>query len=149
MPIYTYLKQDGSVIEKIFSVGKAPQVIQLQNGETLKKIITPCMFGHVIDNTKQQDEKKRDQQQRRYMYDYNVQFFNPLKGQSKQQTRQDFQQIKNKLSQQMLQKKQKRRKQQKQKRQKNKRTFKQNLQLYYKGKRQRAMRQFEKKKLSI
>lgn len=149
MPIYSYVKQDGSIIEKIYSVNNAPQQLVLENGQIAKKVITACMFGHVIHHQKQQDQKKRDQQQRRHMMDYNVQFFNPLKGQSKQQSRKDFQQIKNKLNEQMLQKKQIRKKQNQQKRQKNKKTYKQNQKLYFKMLQERKQRQFQKNKLSV
>ena len=149
MPIYTYLKNDGTKIEKLFKINNAPDEIILQNGDIAKKIVTTCMVGYVIHNEKQQDEQKRDEQQRQHMMDYNVQFFNPLKGQTKEQARKDFQQIKNQLSQQMLQKRQIRKQQRKQKQQKNKRTFKQNQKLYFKRKQKLADIKFEQNKLSI
>lgn len=149
MPIYSYMKQNGQIVEKLFKINNVPDQIELQNGEKAIKIIDPVMFAHAVHNQKQQDEKKRDQQQRRHMMQYEVQFFNPLKGQSKEQAKKDFQKIKNKLSEQMLEKKQIRKKINKQKRQKNKRTFKQNQRLYFKMQDQRKSRQFQNKKLNI
>ena len=149
MPIYNYVTKNGDIIQKLFSAKQAPDQITLQDGRIAKKEFTVCMFAHISNNDAVQDQKKRDQQQKHYMSDYNIQYFQPLKGQSKQQTRKDFQPIKNKLSQQILQKQQKRKQQNKQKQEKKKRTFKETERLYHKMIQQRKQRQFDKNKLTI
>ena len=149
MPIYNYVTEDGQIIQKLFVCNKAPSEIVLQDGRKASKQFTVCMFGHITRNDAVQDQKKRDQQQRNHMMDYNVQFFNPLKGQSKQQTKKDFQLLKNKLSQQMIQKQQLRKQQNKQKKEKNKKTFKEVEKLYYNMVQKRKERQFNNNSISV
>ena len=108
MPIYSFMTQDGESVQKVFSPSNVPEEIKLQNGKIAKRQLTTCAFAYVVNDNDQLDQKKREEQQRQYMKQYNVQAFNGLKGQSKQQSRKDFQLLKNKLSQQMLQRKQKR-----------------------------------------
>lgn len=149
MPTYSFRKQNGQIIQKLFPINNVPNQIVCQDGEIAVKFFQPCNFTYFVNNVKQQDAKKRSQQQHDYMNRFGVAQFQPLKGQSEQQAKQDFEKVKYKMQQQLQEKAQQRRLREKQKRQKKKKSFNQSAKLYFKGLQQKKQRQFNKNKLTI
>ena len=142
MPTYSYIRKDGQIIQKLFSIKNVPNQIVCQDGQLAVKIFKPCNFSYKIDKTIEEDKSKRFEQQKNYMNRYGVEEFQPLKGQSEQQTKKDFQQLKYKLQQQLEQKAIERRKKNKEQRQKKKKSFNETARLYFKGLEQKKQRQY-------
>lgn len=104
MPIYEFLKEDGSVIEKLFSVDDVPSEIILDDGSIAKKIISSCSVKYAVNNIKEQDEEKKREERKYYMNQYNVENFVPLKGQTEEQAFEDFKKTKYLQQEQILKK---------------------------------------------
>ena len=149
MPTYSFKKQNGQIIQKLFPINNIPNEIECQDGTIAIRFFKPCNFSYHIDTAAQEDAKKRSQQQHDYMQRFGVAQFQPLKGQSQQQAKKDFEQVKYKMQQQLQQKAQQRKKRQKQKRQKKKKSFNESARLYFKGLQQKKQRQFNKNKLTV
>lgn len=149
MPTYSFKKENGQIVEKLFSIGNVPEQIQCQGGQIAKRFYQSCNFNYHVDTVAQQDRKKRSQEHHQYMEQFGVAQFQPLKGQSQEQARKDFQKVKYKMQQQLQEKAQQRRLREKQKRQKKKKSFNQSAKLYFKGLQQKKQRQFNKNKLTI
>lgn len=149
MPTYSFKKQNGQIIQKLFPISNIPNQIICEDGSVAIRFFQPCNFNYRIDTTKISDYKKRDEQQHQYMARYGVAQFQPLKGQSPQQAKEDFEKVKYRMQQQLQQKAAQRKIRQKQERQKRKKSFNENARLYFKGQQQKKQRQFNNNKIMI
>lgn len=149
MPTYSFQKSNGQIVQKLFAINQAPDQIVCQDGSKAVRFFQPCNFAYFVDNTKQQDAQKRAEQNQHYMQQFGVAQFQPLKGQSEQQTKADFEKVKYKMQEQLQQKSQQRKIKQKEKKQKRKKSFNENARLYFKGLQEKKQRQFNKNKLTI
>lgn len=149
MPTYSFKKNNGQIIQRLFSINNVPDEIVCQDGQIATRFFQPCNFSYHVSQTKQEDAKKRSDQQHHYMEQYGVAEFQPLKGQSQQQAKKDFESVKYKMQQQLQQKAQQRKIKQKAQREKKKKSFNESARLYFKGLQQKKQRQFNKNKISI
>lgn len=149
MPTYTFLRQDGIEIQRLYKVSEVPNELVCQDGIIAKKIFKPCNFNYHVNNIKQEDYNKKVEQNKHYMQQYGVADFQPLQGQSEQQKMKDFQMVKYKTQQQLQQKALLRKKETKQKQLAKKKSFNQVARLYFKGQQQKKERQFKKNSIKV
>lgn len=149
MPTYTFLRQDGIQIERLYKQSEVQNEIICDDGVKAVKIFKPCNFTYHVSNIKEQDMKKKKEENKQYMLQYGVEQFQPLQGQSQEQIRKDFEEVKHKTQQELEQKAIQRKKETKKKQMDKKKSFNEIARLYFKGKEQRKERQFNKNTLKV
>lgn len=149
MPIYEFLTEDGNIVEKLFPIDNIPESVLTEDGKNAKRIISSCNFNEKVDDRKQQDEEKVREERRRYMREYNVDKFIPLRGQSEEQAFEDFKKTKNQQQEEILRKNEKRQKINAEKWNKKRKCFKEMEKQYLEKKEKEKKIEYEKNKISI
>ena len=149
MPLYEYIKEDGSIIEKIFSIDDVPNEITLEDGSVAVKRISKCSVKYNVNNIKEQDEEKKREERKHYMNQYNVEKFIPLKGQTEEQAFEDFKKTKYLQQEEILKKNEIRKKSNFEKWSSQRKSFKEMEKQYLAKKEKEKQDEYEKNKIVL